>query len=178
MLPVGQLMIEHRLIERVIKLWKAELERIEKNKCADPSFIDKAVDFMKIYADRCHHGKEEDILFRDMKKKPISGEISRILQELMDEHVISRKNLAGLVDARKKYEAGDKAALKDIHKAIKTITELYPQHIEKEDKRFFLPSMNYFSDDEKARMITEFNDFDRNLIHQRYKSIVAQIEQG
>ncbi|MBN1913216.1 MAG: hypothetical protein JW788_02330 [Candidatus Omnitrophica bacterium] len=59
-------MTEHRLIERVIKLWEAELKRIDKNKRADPYFIDKAVDCM-------------------YEKKRLSPEISKILQELVDE---------------------------------------------------------------------------------------------
>jgi hemerythrin-like domain-containing protein len=35
-------------------------------------FIDTAVDFIRTYADRCHHGKEEDILFRNLAKKKTS----------------------------------------------------------------------------------------------------------
>ena len=41
--------------------------RLEKNLPpveVDPVFIDTAVDFIRTYADRCHHGKEEDLLFK------------------------------------------------------------------------------------------------------------------
>ena len=78
MLPIGPLMIEHRLIERMISVMQSELQRIEKCKKADSVFIETSVDFIKTYADRCHHGKEEDILFRELKGKNVSDEHKQI----------------------------------------------------------------------------------------------------
>ena len=65
----GPLMIEHRLIERMLKLVNKVLIKIEKQETVDPVFVDTVVDFIRTYADRTHHGKEEDILFRELKKK-------------------------------------------------------------------------------------------------------------
>jgi hemerythrin-like domain-containing protein len=61
----GPLMIEHRLIERMLKVVEGVVADIEATQKVDPVFIDTAVDFIRFYADRTHHGKEEDILFRD-----------------------------------------------------------------------------------------------------------------
>ncbi|MFW9957485.1 MAG: hypothetical protein ACFFCT_05390 [Candidatus Odinarchaeota archaeon] len=55
-LPVGPLMIEHRLIERMISVMGKEIKRIQKNREVDPKFIDTAVNFIRTYADQCHHG--------------------------------------------------------------------------------------------------------------------------
>lgn len=60
----GPLMIEHRLIERMISIIKDVLRQIESTQKVDPVFVDTAVDFIRNYADRTHHGKEEGILFR------------------------------------------------------------------------------------------------------------------
>jgi hemerythrin-like domain-containing protein len=76
MLPIGPLMWEHRLIERMIKLIKAEYVTIEKTKKLDLNFIVVTTDFLRTYADRCHHGKEEEILFRELARKNLS-EIDR-----------------------------------------------------------------------------------------------------
>ncbi|MFX0049145.1 MAG: hemerythrin domain-containing protein, partial [Candidatus Hermodarchaeota archaeon] len=64
MLPIGPLMAEHRIIEKMIALMQKEIEKIKKFNKVNPLFIDTAVDFIRMYADRTHHGKEEDILFR------------------------------------------------------------------------------------------------------------------
>jgi hemerythrin-like domain-containing protein len=62
----GPLMIEHRLIDRMIGIIKRILSQIEKEEKVDPVFVDTTVDFIRTYADRTHHGKEEDILFREL----------------------------------------------------------------------------------------------------------------
>jgi hemerythrin-like domain-containing protein len=56
MMPVAPLMIEHRLIERMITVMGNELEHIKTSKTANPSFINTIVDFIRTYADHCHHG--------------------------------------------------------------------------------------------------------------------------
>ena len=71
MLPIGSLMIEHRLIERLIALIEKEGDKIKKDNLTDIDFIDDCIDFIRTYADRCHHGKEEDILFRDLRNKKL-----------------------------------------------------------------------------------------------------------
>lgn len=69
MMPVGPLMIEHRLIERMIEVIRKKIKIMRTEQAADTQFIEDAVEFIRIYADRCHHGKEEDILFRELDKK-------------------------------------------------------------------------------------------------------------
>ncbi|MFH1672889.1 MAG: hemerythrin domain-containing protein [Pseudomonadota bacterium] len=81
------LMIEHRLIERMIGIIKRALSQIEKTEKVDPIFVDTTVDFIRTYADRTHHGKEEDILFRDLKKRELFEEDKRLMNDLIEEHV-------------------------------------------------------------------------------------------
>ena len=69
MLPTGPLMMEHRIIERMVKLMNEESHRIEERGRVDLGFIDATLDFLRTYADRCHHGKEEGILFKDLAKR-------------------------------------------------------------------------------------------------------------
>ena len=65
----GPLMVEHRLIEKMLKLVKIYIAKIDNQHTVDPVFIDTVIDFIHTYADRTHHGKEEDILFRELRKK-------------------------------------------------------------------------------------------------------------
>ncbi len=85
------LMIEHRLIERMLALINKEAIRVRKTKVINPVFIDNAVDFIRVYADKTHHGKEEDILFRDLAQKDMTSEEQKIMGELIQEHVLGRK---------------------------------------------------------------------------------------
>jgi hemerythrin-like domain-containing protein len=177
-LPIGPLMIEHRLIERMISVMQKELERTKKEKTADPRFIDTAVNFIRIYADQCHHGKEEKIMFRDLEKKVMKPNDKHIMEELIQEHVQARKLTGQLVEAKTKYETGNEASLLTIIDIMSQLVEFYPKHIEKEDKVFFKPAMKYLTKQEQNAMLEEEYEFDRNFIHVVYKNIVVQAEEA
>jgi hemerythrin-like domain-containing protein len=172
----GQLMIEHRLIERMLSVIKDILANIESKNTADPAFVDIAVDFIRVYADRTHHGKEEDILFRELKNKPLSTDDRRVMNELIEEHVFGRQTTKALVDANTRYRNGDETALADIADKLLILIQFYPKHIEKEDKVFFPSSRTYFTDEEDQAMLAEFWEFDRKMIHEKYKSVVEGLE--
>jgi hemerythrin-like domain-containing protein len=176
MQPRGPLMIEHRLIMRMISLIDKEVKRIEETKSVNQSFIETAVDFIRTYADRTHHGKEEEILFRDLAKKKLSEVDNRIMNELIQEHVVGRTTTADLVKAANEYQNGDKAALAKITRNLQQFVGFYPKHIEKEDQVFFPSSMTYFSESEQQSMLNEFWEFDRKMIHDKYKSVVESLE--
>jgi len=169
-------MIEHRLIERMLSVIKDVLAKIETKHNVDPVFVDIAVDFIRVYADRTHHGKEEDILFRELNKKSLTPEDRQLMTELIEEHVFGRKTTKALVEANTRYRNGDETALADIAANLKTLTEFYPRHIEKEDKKFFPSSRTYFTEEEDQAILAKFWEFDRNMIHEKYKSLVEGFE--
>ena len=176
MQPIGPLMQEHRLIEKMIALMDMQYGRFRRDDKADVNFIAIALDFIRTYADKCHHRKEEDILFRDLDKKPLSIEHKKTLQELRDEHNQARRNVARLADARDKYAAGDQEILTEILNSTKELIVFYPRHIEKEDKHFFVPVMQYFDVEEQQTMLQEFWEADRALIHLKYKNVVEELQ--
>ncbi len=61
----GLLMIEHRLIEKMLLLAETKIGKMDED-TFDPVFFDQIVDFIRFYADRTHHGKEEGILFKKL----------------------------------------------------------------------------------------------------------------
>jgi hemerythrin-like domain-containing protein len=176
MMPIAPLMIEHRLIERMITLMKKETDRITIEGVTNFDLIDMSVDFISTYADQCHHGKEEKILFRELGNKNLSGEHRRIMEELLNEHRLGREAAAELVGAKEKYTKGDKGEIHVILGRMKFIHDFYPKHIEKEDKHFFLPCMDYFTAEEKDAILKEEWEFDKGFVHKIYESKVRRAE--
>jgi hemerythrin-like domain-containing protein len=60
------LMDEHRVIERVLTALERAAERLEQGGKLDPGFFVDATDFIRGFADGCHHQKEEGVLFKAM----------------------------------------------------------------------------------------------------------------
>ncbi|HAR95459.1 MAG TPA: cation-binding protein [Deltaproteobacteria bacterium] len=176
MMPIAPLMIEHRLIERMIWLMKTELRLIEETGRIRYDFIDRAVDFIKTYADRCHHGKEEDILFKELQAKKISDLHRQVVNELIQEHIQGRALTNRIVEAKQRCMDEKQRDLPGLTEPLRVLVKFYPQHIEKEDRHFFIPCMDYFSKAEQEAMLSQFYDFDRSLFHNKYKGIVEEYE--
>lgn len=162
-------MREHRLIEQIITPLRTELKHISHQNMAHPSFIYNVVDFFKTYADRYHHGKEEDILFKELRKKELAPDHMRIITELEEEHRFARRTVGALVEATEKWSQGDYDALPIISDNLRKLVELYPQHIEKEDKHFFFPCQEYFTKEEREKILQEGYEFDKNFTNLNYK---------
>jgi len=176
MKPIGLLMREHRLIERLIKLIEKELNNIKKTEKVNSDFIQTSVDFFRTYADKTHHGKEEDILFRNLKKKNISSNLKNIIKRLEQDHQLARKIITDLSNQNNNYIQGKTNSIKEITNNLEKLITLYPVHIETEDKEFFYPSMDYFTEEEQQKMLQEFYDFDKKMIHEKYLQIIEQQE--
>jgi hemerythrin-like domain-containing protein len=173
---IGLLMIEHRLIERVVVLLRKEIDELGKGREYNPDFVYEMVDFFMTYADRMHHGKEEDILFKELTKRNISEEHKQIMNELIEEHVIARKNVGGLLEANEKYVNGEYKETDRIMNFLKALAELYPYHINKEDSQFFIPVLNYFNEEELQSILEQFYDFDGQMIHEKYTKMLEKYE--
>lgn len=176
MKPIGPMMREHRLIERMLGLMERELDSIKTGNHADPVLIETAVDFFRTYADRTHHGKEEEIYFRDLAKKDISEEHRVTMNDLVQEHVYARGEVRALLASNQRYASGESGTTEEIVGHLENLVSFYPGHIEKEDKHFFFPTQDYFSKEEQEAMLQEFADFDARMIHEKYTAVVDSFD--
>ncbi|MFW9820498.1 MAG: cation-binding protein, partial [Candidatus Thorarchaeota archaeon] len=71
---------------------------------------------------------------------------------------------------------GNVKVLNDIIILMKELVEFYPKHIAKEDKHFFIPIMKYFNKDEQKKMLQEFWEFDKTLIHEKYQKVIENLQ--
>jgi len=175
MKPIVPLKTEHGFIDQMIKLARDETLRIATKDEFNPAFIDMLVDFLRTYADATHHGKEEDILFRDLKDKDLLAEDRRLMDELVQEHIEAREMVGEVVDAKELVLEGDREAIETLVRKLAGLIELYPEHISKEDDVFFPASMAYFTASEQRAMLEEMHEADRQMIHKKYQSVVERL---
>jgi hemerythrin-like domain-containing protein len=69
-----------------------EVEQLEEIEVRD---IEEMVNFFKLFADKCHHGKEEGLMFPAMERVGVSNEEAP-MEQLMLEHEEGRKYIAGM----------------------------------------------------------------------------------
>ena len=117
---------EHKNILKVIGAVSKQCEGIDSGQEIDKDFFAKAVGFIRNYADKFHHAKEEDILFMELNKDGVLEHCNPIGQ-MLHEHDLGRGFVKGLSEA---VEKGDKA---EAVKNARGYCELLQEHIFKED---------------------------------------------
>lgn len=174
--PADVLLAEHDLIRRVITVLDRESERIGEGRDVDPVFIDRIVDFIYTYAERVHHGKEEEVLFRELDSRPLSPEHRQMMERLVREHVEMRHLAEDLVEAREEYAEGGEDALQTVKDTIDRLNDLYPDHFQTEEQTFFPAAQSYLDDSEKEAILEAMRLHDRAMIHEKYGALVEDLE--
>lgn len=123
---------EHRLILRMIELLERNTARLERGEFQDWRFFLDAVDFIRNYADRFHHAKEEDILFRELVRNGMPPENSPVAAMLLA-HDQGRAFVRGMEEAARAAQAGARGAAARIVENARGYAALLRDHIDKED---------------------------------------------
>ena len=173
--PIDLLKQEHVVILRMGQDIERRLRSFREHDQVDTAYVDTAIDFIRTYADFCHHGKEEGILFLALEGKELEPPLVHLMKELVLEHDWARATTKRLAEANRAYAEGDTDQLAPGLRLLRQIQSFYPGHITKEESRFFNPCLEYFSEDELTAMGSEFAEFDRKVIHEKYRRLVETL---
>jgi len=181
MRPTDTLKAEHRVIERVLAVLNQASDKLARNEPIDPTVFTQSVDFIRTFADRCHHIKEEDSLYRRMGERGFptdSGPIAVMLAE----HEEGRRYVRGLADAAERYGRGETAAADDIVHNARGYADLLAQHIQKEDNIMYEIADSRLGPEDQRDLEQLFERLEQETIgpggHERYVALVAKLEQA
>lgn len=127
---------EHRVIERVLNALETAVERLEQDQPVRPEFFLSATEFIRGYADGCHHQKEEGVLFVTMSEAGIPTR-GCPLGVMLAEHELGRQYTQAMTSAAEDMRAGDASAKGRAIMSSRSYVTLLRQHIFKEDNILF-----------------------------------------
>jgi hemerythrin-like domain-containing protein len=133
------------------------VEETRKNGKLDKIAAEQAIDFIRNFADGCHHAKEEDRLFPAMEAKGVPRQGGPIGVMLI-EHKYGRAFVKGMVEHLEKASAGDSHAISEFARHGLGYAELLKQHIHKEDHILFPMADRIMSSDDERQLMTQFDD--------------------
>ena len=127
---------EHEVIKRVITSLETAADELEQGTAIRPEFFIDATDFIKGFADGCHHVKEEQVLFKTMESYgvPVTGGPIGVM---LMEHEQGRKYTRGMREAAQRMAAGDASARAEVIQNARGYATLLRQHILKENDVLF-----------------------------------------
>ncbi|MBL8025289.1 MAG: hemerythrin domain-containing protein [Fibrobacteres bacterium] len=157
--PLAALIEEHVNIKRVIAKVQLLITADDKTLLESTAVIEQALDFIRNYADKFHHAKEEDILFKFFDAN------SDIIVAMEEEHVAGRKYVRSVADALK---TGNTAAIRN---GLKSYTDLLTEHIKKEDEILYPWMDRQLSDRDIGQLFSKFAEVDEKFSSQNVKYV-------
>ena len=169
---------EHKAIKRVLRVLMQASRDLVHGKKYPPALFEQAVDFLRTFADQCHHMKEQDILFKEMEKVGIPVE-GGPLGVMLQEHDLGRALVRGIAEAIPAYARGDTRAASAIADHARGFANLLNGHIDKEDNILYPMAEMHLDEKEMADILARFLAREREIgdgVHQRYHHVVAELE--
>ncbi len=173
-----QLKEEHEGIRQMLSVMEKICGDLTQGRDLNADHFEKIVDFLKTFADLCHHGKEEGILFPAMADHGIpnaGGPIGVMLYE----HEQGRGFIRQMSEGLNAYEKGDKESIKQIVSASEHFIQLLRNHIDKENNILFMMADQVLNEPEQSGIFDEFEKLEVERIgegkHDEYHQLLKEL---
>ncbi len=145
---ITDLMIEdHKQILKVADALSRECQAINSGKAINKKFFENAIDFVRNYADKFHHAKEEEILFKEFTKNEECMHCNPVPQ-MLHEHDLGREYIKNLEQQVQKNN------IQGVISNALGYAELIRDHIFKEDNILY-PMTNEALDGKTQKIMME-----------------------
>lgn len=178
-----ELMVEeHVYIKRMLAVVREYCRRILDNEKVRYEDFYEIIDFIRNYADRHHHGKEETMLFNRMMVE-LGPTAEKLVRHGMNvEHDLGRLHVQELEAALKLVIGGDRDARLDLIANAVSYTHLLNRHIDKEDGVVYKYARNNLQEETLKALDLECSSFERNAaeekIQGKYIKLLEKLENG
>lgn len=170
---------EHRVIEKGLDA----LEKLASNAGESEAFqrdaAEKVLDFMAVFVDKCHHAKEENLLFVELERRGMPRDGGPI-GVMLAEHEQGRALRRTMLEALQRIE-DDANAMVQFSEAAYAFVNLLRDHIFKEDNVLYRMADQILTDADDARLVEAFERAERESVgigvHERYHEIIRQVAQ-
>lgn len=180
MTPIEDLKMEHEAVKVTLKI----LDRICKDaqttgKLANPDHLEQLNEFFVTFVDRCHHGKEEELLFPALEAVGVSREGGPI-GVMLKEHQQGRELVAEMKVALMKYRDSDRGAIDALVNHSGAYITLLNQHIDKENNVLFLLAAKHLSAGKQNELQEGFQIIETQKIgpgkHEAFHQMIESLE--
>lgn len=164
--PIRKLVEEHRLIKRWIGLIAKLIEKLDIE--SDKQLFLDGVDFIRSYADKFHHAKEEEILFKYV------DENLDITKTMLEDHQAARNHVKAIMEGLKRQDE------EVVFQHLNAYKELLLEHIKKEDEILYPWIDRSLSIRQVGELFSKFNQADKEIgemVPEKYQKLIAKLEQ-
>jgi hemerythrin-like domain-containing protein len=158
---------EHEVILRALAVLERIADRLASAKPVSGATLGELVELLQTFADRCHHGKEEDELFPAMRGKGMGGTLAVFLEE----HEEGRGYLRTLASGA---PSAERAA------AARRYVGMLRDHIQRENEILFPLADGLFTPEEHRALARTYEEVEVRVmgpgVHERLLTTLARLE--
>lgn len=171
------LMQEHRAIERLLSVLENACDELDQGVYVPPEVFANALEFVRVFADQCHHGKEEETLFPLLESHDVPRD-GGPLGTMLAEHDQGRAYVRAMGEALSRYD--EPGARQMLIANARNYSALLHAHIEKEDDVLFPMADMLLSEGEQAGLVSRFDQIEEERIghreHERLEGVLDALE--
>ncbi len=170
---------EHQGILAMLAVAEAAAFRLRDGKTIPSDLLLNAAQFFRNFADKCHHGKEEDRLFPKMVEYGIPDEGGPI-SAMKEDHARGRALVSAMIEQAGQFAHGDTSVRRDLIKNTLDYVALLREHIDKENNVFFPMADQVIPDAEQRELKRVYDEFEANVmgagVHERYHAMIDEYQ--
>jgi hemerythrin-like domain-containing protein len=168
---IADLMNEHEAIFSAIQIMERMIATIEKATLLDTKDIHDFIEFLKEFADKCHHGKEEGFLFPAMIGAGVPDKGGPI-GVMLAEHAQGRKLIRDMEESISTNVDQMKLA-----QAAREYVHLLKNHIQKENMALFPMAERVLTATQLEKLYERFEEHEDKVIGQgRHEELHAMLK--
>jgi hemerythrin-like domain-containing protein len=180
MKAIQNLRMEHDAVRLTLKVLERMAQKIERHGSLDnPQHVDQLLEFFTVFVDKCHHGKEEELLFPAMEQAGVARDKGPI-GVMLREHELGRECVQKMKAAFSRIKAGELQAAKDFVRSAHDYISLLNQHIDKENMVLFPMAERQLSEATLAELSKGFELIEEQKIgvgkHEEFHKMIDQLE--
>ncbi len=179
MKPTEELVQEHNGIKRMLRVLEVISGKLDAGERVDPNDLDHIVEFIQIFADKCHHGKEEDLLFKAMEHAGIPCEGGPI-GVMLEEHRLGRGYVKGMSEAAAAYRSNQNGAGATFAQNARNYVALLSQHIAKEDGILYVMADRVLTPRTQADLLEGFEQIEEERVghgkHEEFHRLLDRLD--
>ncbi|MDX9787650.1 MAG: hemerythrin domain-containing protein [Desulfobacterales bacterium] len=170
---------EHEGIALMLRVLQTVGDQLKHGESVDTEHLDGILEFLTIFVDKCHHGKEEDFLFPALEVAGVPREGGPI-GVMLSEHEQGRKLVARLKDAVIENKSRDKANAANVQRIINEYVALLTQHIAKENTVLFPMADAKLDAKKDTELFEAFEQLERERIgvgkHDEFHALLDRLQ--
>jgi len=174
----AMLRTEHDVILKMLAVTGEVARRLGEEKRVAPDVLSRLLEFFKLFADKCHHGKEEDLLFPLLEKKGMPRDGGPV-GVMLEEHDRGRRLIGQMSEATEAYAKDPAGAGRRWAHAARAYTTLLESHIDKENNILFRMAERMLSAQEQQDLAASFEKVEVEKLgagtHERLHALVDDL---